>query len=168
MFRSLHMKLTMILLLLITSLMAVVGAFLTTSVSSFYITSFYQQMDGVFGQDNPEFYTALCREAARPGGLEIVREMLEGSAGLLGIDYRTRNYYLLDGNGQFLSGSDEEGGPRLETTANILAAENGRVGDSSDISADYMDFAVPLQDPAGGEGVLSIVYILDNRSAVSV
>ena len=167
MFRSLHMKLTMILLLLITSLMAVVGAFLTTSVSSFYINSFYQQMDGVFGQDNPEFYTALCREAARPGGLENVREMLEGSAGLLGIDYRTRNYYLLDGNGQFLSGSDEEGGPHLETTANILAAENGRVGDSSDISADYMDFAVPLQDPAGGEGVLSIVYILDNRSAVS-
>ena len=34
-FRSLHMKLMLILLLLITSLMAVVGAFLTTSVSSF-------------------------------------------------------------------------------------------------------------------------------------
>ena len=34
-FRSLHMKLTLILLLLITSLMAVVGAFLTTSVTSF-------------------------------------------------------------------------------------------------------------------------------------
>ena len=42
MFRSLHMKLTLILLLLITSLMAVVGAFLTTSVTSFYIDSFYQ------------------------------------------------------------------------------------------------------------------------------
>ena len=40
MFRSLHMKLTLILLLLITSLMAVVGAFLTTSVTSFYIDSF--------------------------------------------------------------------------------------------------------------------------------
>ena len=49
MFRSLHMKLTLILLLLITSLMAVVGTFLTTSVSSFFIDSFYQQMDSVFG-----------------------------------------------------------------------------------------------------------------------
>ncbi len=39
-FRSLHMKLTLILLLLITSLMAVVGAFLTASVSSFYIDTF--------------------------------------------------------------------------------------------------------------------------------
>ena len=44
MFRSLHMKLTLILLLLITSLMAVVGAFLTASVSSFYIDSFYEQI----------------------------------------------------------------------------------------------------------------------------
>ena len=51
MFRSLHMKLTLILLLLISSLMAVVGAFLTTSVSSFYINTFYQQMDDVFGSD---------------------------------------------------------------------------------------------------------------------
>ena len=43
-FRSLHMKLTLILLLLITSLMAVVGAFLTTSISSFYIDTFYEQI----------------------------------------------------------------------------------------------------------------------------
>ena len=38
------MKLTLILLLLITSLMAVVGAFLTTSVTSFYIDS--SEVDG--------------------------------------------------------------------------------------------------------------------------
>ena len=49
MFRSLHMKLKLILLLLITSLMAVVGAFLTTSVSSFYIDSIYEQINTVFG-----------------------------------------------------------------------------------------------------------------------
>ena len=55
MFRSLHMKLTMILLLLITSLMAVVGAFLTTSVSSFYIDTFYQQINAVFGEENEDF-----------------------------------------------------------------------------------------------------------------
>ena len=44
MFRSLHMKLTLILLLLITSLMAVVGAFLMTSITNFYIDDFYEQM----------------------------------------------------------------------------------------------------------------------------
>ena len=166
MFRSLHMKLTMILLLLITSLMAVVGAFLTTSVSSFYIDMFYQQMDDVFGAGNPEFYPSLCQEAAQSGGAKLW-EMLEYKSGLLGIDYRTRNYYILDRNGVFLSGSDEESGRHLEITANILAAENGRVGDASDITADYMDFAIPVTDPGDGVTVLNIVYILDSRSTVS-
>ena len=49
MFRSLHMKLVLILLLLITSLMTIVGAFLMTSITGFYIDEFYQQMESVFG-----------------------------------------------------------------------------------------------------------------------
>ncbi|WP_325286881.1 ATP-binding protein [Dysosmobacter sp.] len=161
------MKLTMILLLLILSLMAVVGAFLTTSVSSFYINTFYQQMDDVFGEGNPDFYPSLCREAAQENGPELIQDMLAANAGLLGIDYRTRNYYVLDGNGMFLSSSDEKLSGQPEITANILAAENGRVGDVSDISADYMDFAVPVCDPEDPSAVLNIVYILDNRSTVS-
>ena len=67
MFRSLHMKLTLILLLLITSLMAVVGAFLTTSVSNFYIDSFYQQMNNVFGASNADF-CLLYTSPVHPGG----------------------------------------------------------------------------------------------------
>jgi len=167
MFRSLHIKLTMILLLLITSLMTVVGAFLTTSMSGFYIDMFYQDMEDVFGEGNADFYPSLCREAAEADGAERVREILDTYAGLLGVDYRTRNYYVLDKNGGFLSGSDPEKGGTLETTSNILAAENGRVGDDSDITADYMDFAVPVVDPADGATVLNIVYILDSRETVS-
>ena len=72
MFRSLHMKLTLILLLLITSLMAVVGAFLTTSVSSFFIDTFYQQIDNVFGEDRQDFVASL-REAADSGSVELIR-----------------------------------------------------------------------------------------------
>ena len=53
MFRSLHMKLVLIMLLLITSLMAIVGAFLMTSITGFFIEEFYQQMDSVFGDSNP-------------------------------------------------------------------------------------------------------------------
>ena len=62
MFRSLHMKLTLILLLLITSLMAVVGAFLTINVSNFFTNTFYQQIDSVFGADQREIGRASCRE----------------------------------------------------------------------------------------------------------
>ncbi|MGM9655130.1 MAG: diguanylate cyclase, partial [Butyricicoccaceae bacterium] len=97
MFRSLHMKLTLILLLLITSLMAVVGAFLTTSVSSFFINTFYEQMDSVFGEDQRDFVTDLRSAAAQADGAALLKNMLDVKAGELGIDYRSRNYFILDG-----------------------------------------------------------------------
>ena len=159
MFRSLHMKLTLILLLLITSLMAVVGTFLTTSVSSFFIDSFYQQMDSVFGAGS-DFYPTLCA-GAEEGGAARLQELVEVRAGSLGVDYSTRNYYILDGGGTLLLGSDERSG--LDATANLLAAENGRVGDESDITADFMDVAIPI--PEGEPDY--IVYILDSKETVS-
>jgi len=167
MFRSLHMKLTMILLLLITSLMAVIAAFLTTSVSSFYIDTFYQQISDVFGEENGDFYGSLCREAAQPDGAGRIQTMLEANAGLLGIDYRNRNYYVLAADGSFLAGSDtpENGILPRGATANLLTAQNGRVGDGSSITDNYMDVAIPVTD--GNGKVLNIVYILDNRSTVS-
>ena len=65
MFRSLHMKLTLIMLLLITSLMAVVGAFLTTRVSSLFINTFYELMDSLFGAWQRDFVTDLRISAAQ-------------------------------------------------------------------------------------------------------
>ena len=143
------MKLTLILLLLITSLMAVVGAFLTTSVTSFYIDSFYQQMSSAFGADRREFVADLRSAAAQPDGAERIQEIMEVNAGMLGIDYRTRNYYVLDGTaGSFLAGSAESSDLPREQSANLLTARNAvsrkdasTVGDESDISADYMDVA---------------------------
>ena len=108
MFRSLHMKLVLIMLLLTTSLMTVVGAFLMTSVTGFYIDSFYQQMDDVFGQANSGFYASLCSMAAQKDGVEQLQTTVEAYAAAMGIACRTRNYYILDGStGDFLTGSDE-------------------------------------------------------------
>ena len=59
------MKLTLILLLLITSLMAVVGAFLTTSVTSFYIDSFYRTLPN----------TPTPRTLMRNTGLELLQKV---------------------------------------------------------------------------------------------
>ena len=58
MFRSLHMKLVMIMLLLVTSLMAVVGAFLMTSVTNFYIElpGNYIPQEKLTGETEIEFY----------------------------------------------------------------------------------------------------------------
>ena len=172
MFRSLHMKLTLILLLLITSLMAVVGAFLTVSVSSFYINAFYQQMSDVFGGENNNFVFDLRGAAADPEDpAGRVAEILEAKAGSLGVDYRTRNYFVLDGEtGAYISSSADEAALPRQQSANLLSARNAvlrrdetSVGDESDITADFMDVAVPVM---GGENAF-IVYILDNKDTVS-
>ena len=164
MFRSLHMKLVLIMLLLITSLMAVVGAFLMTSVTNFYIDDFYSQMGETFGESNVDFVNSLRAEAAQEGGVAVMQSMLETYSGTLGIDSRSRNYYILDAaSGECLAASDELGGEKLEQTANLLTARNGQVGDESDIAAGYMDVAIPI---SGGDNSY-IIYIRDNRSTVS-
>ena len=166
------MKLMLILLLLITSLMAVVGAFLTTSVSSFYIDTFYQQINDVFGEDNGDFLATLRSSAEAPDGAEQIRLLVDTRAGELGIDYRTRNYFVLDGEtGAFLAGSTESSELPREQTANLLTARNAvaqrdgtLVGDESDITAGYMDVAIPILGSGGGA---YIIYILDNKDTVS-
>ena len=55
MFRSLHMKLVMIMLLLVTSLMAVGGALMKTRVTNFYIDEFNEQMSEEFGESTATF-----------------------------------------------------------------------------------------------------------------
>ena len=171
MFRSLHMKLRLILLLLITSLMTVVGAFLTTSVSKFYIDTFYQQMNDVFGADNSSVVSDLRNAAEEDNAVERISDILSTNAGNLGIDYNTRNYFVLDGQtGTFLSGSAGASELPREQTANLLTARNAvtlqddtMVGDKSDITADYMDAAIPIFN---GDNAY-IIYILDNKETVS-
>ena len=174
MFRSLHMKLVLIMLLLITSLMTIVGAFLMTSINGFYIEEFYQQMEDVFGESTPsnaEFVESLRREAAQEDGAQRLQDMIEAKAGVLGLNWRTRNYYILDGfTGEFLVGSDNESSfAALQTTPNLLTARSSIaggteiVGSNSDLTADYMDVAIPI---TGGDHAY-IIYIYDNRDTVS-
>ena len=56
------------------------------------------------------------------------QEMLEAKAGSLGIDYRTRNYFVLDGDtGSYLAGSADASELPREQTANLLTARNAVV-----------------------------------------
>ena len=163
MFRSLHMKLMLIMTLLIVSLMTVVGAFLVNSVSSFYLDQFYTQMQSVF-QNDTEFYHDL--QNAAPGdenGAEHIGRMLETYTGNLGVDGLARNYYILDGTtGAYLNGSNDQEGSGLEMTHNLALALAGEVGDDSDISASYMDVAIPL---TRGDSRY-VIYIKDTRQTV--
>ena len=164
MFRSLHMKLVLIMVLLIVSLMTVVGAFLVNSVSAFYLTEFYDQMHTVFRADNETLARDLQAEAGEgQSDVDVIQDVLKSYIGALGIDNRHRNYFILDGStGKCLAASDEEKGANLRITPNITAAIQNQEGNMKDVSADYMDVAVPIQR---GENRY-IIYILDDRTTV--
>ena len=157
MFRSLHMKLVLVLVLLIISVMAVVGTFLINSVTSYNIDEFLSQMQAVF---TPEFLLSLEDNAVGDDAPETLREMLEAYA--LGLDEH-RSLYILDPRtGAYLAGSDDAFGAAMSLTPNILAAMSGRVGQDVESLGDYMDVAIPLRED-GGE-VRYVVGVLDDRT----
>ena len=99
MFRSLHMKLVLIMVLLILSLMTVVGAFLMNSVVRFYLDDFYVQMQDVFGDQVflDDLQTPTQDELeGRVEPVDMLKQVLNSNMGPLGIDNRTRYYYILD------------------------------------------------------------------------
>ena len=161
--RSLHIKLVLIMVLLIVSLMVVVGAFLMNSVTGYYIDEFYGQITDAFGPDGVDFVRDLQTATGdEEDGAAIVGEVLSLYAGVLGVDRRNRNYFVLDGaTGRYLNGSAPEPEGGMPVTPNISTALLGKVGVDSSVTADYMDAAIPIT--RGGQPY--IVYILDSREA---
>ena len=71
MFRSLHMKLVLVLVLLIVSVMAVMGTFLINSVTSYNIQEFQSQMSAVF---TSEYILTLEQKVS--AGAPAIQEMV--------------------------------------------------------------------------------------------
>ena len=162
MFRSLHMKLMLIMTLLIVALMTVVGAFLINSVVNYYTQDFHTQMAEAFGDAG--FWSDLTTPAdgEEDGAASIARILSTNST--LGIDNRSRKCYVLDGSdARYLAGSDQPENVRTpELSRNLSRALNGEIGDDNDPAAAYMDVAVPLE--RGGAGY--IIYVRDDRTTV--
>ena len=165
MLRSLHIKLVLIMILLVVCLMTIAGAFLVNSVNQFYLNEFYTQMVEVFSQDTEFIRDLVTAREGETDGVQAIDEILVAKMGPLGVDGKNRNYYLLDGDtGQILSSSDDDAGDTLEEiTPNLLIALNEkREGDESDLTASYMDLALPIS--RGEEDY--VIYILDQRATV--
>ena len=154
--RSLRMKMVMIMVILILALMLTTGAFLMSGVGNFYVSEFYEQMETTF---TPEFIVQLQKLSAEDNAPAQMKELLMAQAGL-GIDITGRNVYILDETGSVLDSSDQN--LSVTVTQNILTAMNGDVGQSSAVTNNYMDLAVPIvtQDSS------YIAYIRDNRATV--
>ena len=159
MFRSLHMKLVLILVLMIVSVMAVVGTFLINSVNTFYLDNFYEQMQSVFTGDT----ILSLEEAAAESGADGLITIIDAHRSRLGID-DYRNYYILDNQSRFLDGSN----PNISVTrtSNIIAAMAGDAGTRSSVSDSMMDIAVPI-DMDEDDGTDYIVYIADDKQEIS-
>ena len=160
--RSLHMKLVMIMVLLILSLMMVVGAFLTNSVTAFYLEDFYTQVSEVF--QSPVLYEDLTTVTEEEeDGAAMLADVLDAYAGELGVDGRNRKLYILDENGVCLIQPDGED-TVINYTANLsYALSTGEVGDESNLALSYMDVAIPIQ--RGGETY--IIHIYDNKTTAN-
>ena len=161
MFRSLHMKLVLILVLMIVSVMAVVGTFLINSVSTFYIDSFYEDMQNVFNQTD----VMQSLENAAQAGTTDIQTVVDSYEGQLGIDnYRT--YYILDSQGRVLASSNALREASFTRTSNVIAAMAGETGTRSSVADSVMDVAVPIR-AGDGDQVDYIVYIADDKREVS-
>ncbi len=136
MFRSLHMKLVMIMVLLIASLMTVVGSFLMNSVVNFYIDDFYTQMAQMFSESHEGFVRNLVTPTSpEEDPVEELQTVLRAYMGELGVDGRTRNYYILDGGtGRYLAGSSEAL-PQKTGVNLITAIQSKTTASQSDVTA---------------------------------
>jgi two-component system sensor histidine kinase VicK len=158
MFRSLYLKLVLIMSLLMVSIMAVVVTFLISRVAVYHLDEFSNQMRTLFN-DNEEFGSRL-RQAASSGTSEL-NMLLDAYRGNLGIDPSNRNYYILDAKtGRCLAGSDEESGRALDVTPNILTAMGGQPGYARSITESYIDVAIPVSGGSADDPSY-IIYIRD-------
>ncbi len=156
MFRSLHRKLVLVLVLLIVSVMAVVATFLINSMTSYHIREFQSQMSSVF---TSEFILTLEQNVEDS---DTIRDMIKAYEAPLGID-EYRCFYVLDGaTGDYLAGSDDDYGSHLIKTPNILTAMNGGVGQDTQTLGEYFDVAIPIRGEGGA--VTLVVGVLDDKS----
>ncbi len=161
MFRSLHMKLMLIMTLLIILLMTVVGAFLINSVANYYTQDFYTQMSEAF-QDE-DFWSDLNTPVqGEEDSVANIVQILDNYYSVLGVDNRSRKYYVLDGSdGRWLASSDkQESGSQLDMDSrNLMRVLAGAdKSDDSDPTSPYMDVAVAVQR---GESRY-IIYVRDD------
>lgn len=159
MFRSLYFKIVLILLIFIIAVMCSVGAILLSGVTSYYVENFAEQMTECFddvGLLMPELKQAAKSE--RPA-VEL-KSVLSSYGSILGID-KNRNYFVLNLDGEMLSGSDISLGSTLKLTPNLLTAISGSGENSSSGSMESSDWAVRI--PTNGNSADDVVvYIIDS------
>ncbi len=161
--KSLRWKFVFIMLLLILLLMTVVGVFLVQGVQGFYRNEFIEQMKTAFSDE--ELVSRLEGTLEEDNPAENLSVVLDRYIGKLGIDFKTRNYDILDENGKSVESSRADSSTSIEITPNILKALTGGDAFQIESNAEYMDTAVPIKDDGGT--IRYVIYIRDNKQTVT-
>lgn len=163
MFRSLYMKLVLILILLIVSLMSVVGVFLINGVSQFYMDEFSRQMESAFN-DNTNFTDSLFSAANGDSPASGLVKAVNAHSAVLGVDGRQRFVFVLDGKtGRVLETLYPDAAEVVDLTPNVLKAISGYPAYKLSLADRIFDCAVPFP---GSAGQSFIVYIYDSRESL--
>ncbi len=157
MVKSLYFKIVLILLIFIVAVMCAVGAILMNGVTSFYVGEFTEQMDECF-DERGLLMLELEQTSASETYADDMKDILSSYGSILGID-QYRNYFVLNTEGEMLSGSDAALGSSLPVTPNLLFAINDSTGNMRMGGMDYADWAVRLH--RGGDDDC-IIYIKDS------
>lgn len=159
-FQKLQWKLVLMFIMLILSVMIIAGTFLLNSVTTFYHNQFRELMDSEFSPGS-EINNILASALSSSDPSERVKEAVEAfSTNRLGINGKSRNFYILDGTtGDYISGSTENTGD-IELSANIISAMAGTVGNRVSVNSSYMDYAYPVMENGQTK---YIIYIKDSK-----
>jgi signal transduction histidine kinase len=159
--KSLRWKFIFVILLLIVLLMTVVSAFLIQGVQSFYTHEFIEQMETALSGDMlSDLRGALDTEDP----VDTLQSIIVYNLGQLGVDFRTRHYYILDDTGRVLDSSTTDENVRIEITPKILNALGGINALTIESNEKYMDVAAPVTDDDGS--VPYVIYIKDSKQTV--
>ena len=133
--------------------MAVVGTVLINGVASYGRDSFVSEIKNALTDDFMENLQAVSSK----GSGEEIKSFISAYYGTLGISL-ARNFYILNGDGAYITGSNEELGRALDITPNIVEAMAGGIGDKVSVNADFADYARYFET----EGKEYIIYFKDN------
>jgi len=163
--KSLRWKFVVVMLLMIVLLMTVVCVFLIQGVQKFYTDEFFRQMTDIFEDENinADLRNALV-EGDREATVGNLSGLLDLYQGVLGINSRTRNLYILDEMGNYIKGTNVDGNNSVSVTPALLQAMNGGREFIVTAGPAYMEVAVPVADRSGA--VQYIIYIRDNKQTV--
>lgn len=161
MYRSLYFKIILILIIFITTVMAVVGTILLNGVSGYFEDEFRKQMEDRFSADT-ELYGYLQSAVDRGDGAQALEITINAYSGHLGLD-ENRSAAILDEGGCVLASSDTSSmfsvGETVYLTPNILSVMNGGTGSVQRPGADCLDFCIRI----ASEDEAYLIYVRDSK-----